>query len=293
MTAELVLRIRSRLGESALWVPQERRLYWVDLMAPALHRFDPASGANETWELPLGTPLGGIVRLRQGLLLAAPEGLLECDFDRRRLDPWTDPNARPDDTRFNDGKVDHGGRLWLASKHVEERAASGQLYRVLPDGASAVVDQGFACANGPAFSPDGRRLYLADTTARRIYLYDLDSVSGELSDRRLFAGFSAEEGEPDGMTVDQEGGLWACHWGGWRVTRFLPDGRRDRIVKLPVPQVTSCCFGGEDLRTLFVTTASIDMPPADLARATLAGSLFAVDVGISGLEEPIFPLQGA
>lgn len=95
------------------------------------------------------------------------------------------------------------------------------------------------------------------------------------------------------MTVDREGGLWACHWGGWRVTRFLPDGRRDRIVKLPVPQVTSCCFGGDDLRTLFVTTASIDMPPADIARAPLAGSLFAVDVGISGLEEPIFPLQGA
>lgn len=293
MIADLALRIGSLLGESALWVPEEKRLYWLDLRTPAMHRFDPASGKNETWVLPLGTPLGGIVRARRGLLLAAPEGLLHCDFDGRRLDRWTDPNARPGDTRFNDAKIDRAGRLWLASKHPEESEATGQLYRVLPDGSSAVVDEGFVCANGPAFSPDGGRLYLADSTARRIYAYDLDPASGELSNRWLFAAFSAEEGEPDGMTVDADGGLWACHWGGWRVTRFLPDGQRDRAVSLPVPQVTSCCFGGEDLTTLFITTASVDMTPADAGMAPLAGSLYAADIAVAGLEEPIFSLQGA
>jgi len=289
MTPNLVLRIESRLGESALWLPDEKRLYWLDLKGPAMHRFDPESGRNETWKLPLATPLGGVVRGRRGLLLAAPEGLLHCDFDQRSLKPWIDPNARPADTRFNDCKVDRGGRLWLASSHIEERDAVGQLYRVLPDGASAVVDQGFACANGPAFSPDGTRLYFADTIAGRIYLYDLDPVAGALANRRLFAEFSGDDGQPDGMTVDAEGGLWACHWGGWRVTRFLPDGRRDRTVSLPVPHVTSCCFGGGELRTLFVTTASVDMSPADVARAPLAGSLFAVDAGVAGLAEPVFP----
>lgn len=293
MAPELALRIRSQLGESALWAPHEQRLYWLDLTGPAMHRFDPLTGANESWELPLGTPLGGVVRAPGGLLLAAPEGLFNCDFDGRRLELWTDPNARPEDTRFNDCKVDRGGRLWLASKHVEESEAHGQLYRVMPDGSSVIVDQGFACANGPAFSPDGGRLYLADTTAKRIYAYDLEPESGALSHRWLFAEFSTEEGEPDGMTVDAEGGLWACHWGGWRVTRFLPDGKRDRMVRLPVPQVTSCCFGGEGLTTLFVTSASIEMTPSDAAGAPLAGSLFAIDVGISGLEEPVFQVSGA
>jgi xylono-1,5-lactonase len=293
MIADLVLQIGSRLGESALWVRKETRLYWLDLTAPAMHRFDPATGVNEMWELPLDTPLGGVVRTRRGLLLAAPEGLFQCDFDGRRIELWTNPNARPDDTWFNDCKVDRGGRLWLASKHLKESEAAGQLYRVLPDGSSVVADQGFACANGPAFSPDGGRLYLADTTAKRIYVYDLDPVSGALSDRRHFAEFSPEDGEPDGMTVDAEGGLWVCHWGGCRLTRFLPDGHRDRAITLPVPQVTSCCFGGEDLRTLFITTASIDMTTADAAKAPLAGSLFAANVGVAGLEEPMFPLQGA
>jgi xylono-1,5-lactonase len=293
MTAELIFQIQSQLGESALWAPQEQRLYWLDLMGPALHRFDPGKRRNESWLLPLGTPLGGVVRTPRGLLLAAPEGLFRCDFDGRRLELWTDPNARPDDTRFNDCKVDRGGRLWLASKHVEESEATGQLYRVMPDGSSAVVDQGFACANGPAFSPDGRRLYLADTTARRIFAYDLDPGSGAVSHRRLFAEFSPEDGEPDGMTVDAEGGLWVCHWGGWRVTRFLPDGQRDCAIALPVPQVTSCCFGGKDLRTLFVTTASVDMTSAEAARAPLAGSLFRADIGLAGLEEPLFSAHGA
>jgi sugar lactone lactonase YvrE len=293
MTAELVLQIQSQLGESALWAPQEQRLYWLDLMGPALYRFDPLEQRNESWELPLGTPLGGVVHTPRGLLLAAPEGLFQCDFDGRHLELWTDPSARPDDTRFNDCKVDRGGRLWLASKHVEEREATGQLYRVMPDGSSVVVDQGFACANGPAISPDGSRLYLADTTARRIFAYDLDLGSGAVSHRRIFAEFSSEDGEPDGMTVDAGGGLWVCHWGGWRVTRFLPNGQRDRAIALPVPQVTSCCFGGEDLRTLFITSASVDLTSADAARAPLAGSLFRAEVGLAGLEEPVFSARGA
>jgi len=290
MKPVVAFRIGSRLGESALWAPDEERLYWLDLKAPAMHRFDPATGRNETWELPLGIPLGGVVRARRDLLLAAPEGLLHCNFDRRSLQRWFDPNNRPSDTRFNDCKVDRAGRLWLASSHIEEREAVGQLYQVLQDGTSTIVDEGFACGNGPAFSPDGAQLYFADTIAGRIYEYDLDTVTGTVSGRRVFAECSPEEGQPDGMTVDGEGGLWVCHWGGWRVSRFLPDGRRERSVALPVPQVTSCCFGGKDLRTLFVTTASVGLSPDEVGRAPLAGSLFAVDTGVAGLVEPVFPV---
>jgi len=289
MTPRCVLEIRSRLGESALWVAAEQCLYWLDLKAPALHRFDPASGRDEAWPLPLATPLGGIVRGRDGLLLAAPDGVLRCDFARRRLALWTQPNDRPDDTRFNDCKVDRGGRLWLASSHIDEREPAGGLYRVTADGAATCVERGFACANGPAFGPAGDVLYFADTIAQRLYAYDLDAATGEVRDRRLFAAFSDADGQPDGMTVDAEGGLWVCHWGGGRVSRYLPDGCRDLSIPMPVPDVTSCSFGGADLRTLFVTTASIEMTPAALERAPLAGSLFAIETAVAGLEEPVFP----
>lgn len=289
MTPRCVLDIRSRLGESALWVAAERCLYWLDLRAPALHRFDPATGRDETWTLPLGTPLGGIVRGRGGLLLAAPEGVMRCDFARRRLALWTQPNDRPHDTRFNDCKVDRGGRLWLTSSHIDEREPAGGLYRVAADGTASCVERGFAFANGPAFSTAGDVLYFADTIGQRIYACDMDPATGEVGQRRLFVEFSGADGQPDGMTVDAQGGLWACHWGGGRVSRFLPDGRRELSVPMPVPNVTSCSFGGADLRTLFVTTASIEMTPADLERAPLAGSLFAVETAVAGLDEPVCP----
>lgn len=288
MIPACVVQTRSLLGESALWVPGEQRLYWVDLRAPAIHRFDPAGGHDEVWPLSLPVPLGGIVRGRRSLLLATRGGVMRCDFDKRQLVLWTQPNDRPADTAFNDGKVDRDGRLWLGSKHLDESQAVGRLYRVAPDGTAAVADAGFVCSNGPAFSPDGRVLYFADTTEQRIYAYDLDPASGTLTKRRQFARFTPEEGEPDGMTTDAEGGLWVCHWGGWRVTRFDADGRRDRMVAMPVPNVTSCCFGGTNLSTLFITTASVDMTPDIAETATLAGSLFVVEPGIAGLEEPVF-----
>jgi len=218
---------------------------------------------------------------------------MRCDIDNRRLEFWIQPNARPDDTTFNDGKVDRHGRLWLGTKHLEEREPTGQLYRVSPDGESAVVDGGFVCSNGPAFSPDGCTLYFADTTERRILAYDLGAAGGELTRRRVFATFTPEEGEPDGMTTDTQGGLWVCHWGGGRVTRFTSEGERDSVVALPVPNVTSCCFGGPDLRTLFITTASVDMPAGWAGKAPCAGKLFSVEAEHTGLPEPVFELPSA
>jgi len=139
-----------------------------------------------------------------------------------------------------------------------------------------------------ALSPKGDIFYFADTVGRRIYRYDLDRQSGRLSDRRLFLEFTPEQGQPDGMTVDEEGGLWVCHWGGWGVTRYLPGGRTSMRIDLPAPNVTSCAFGGEDLRTLYITTAKDDMTPADAAKAPLAGGLFAARPGPRGMLEPIF-----
>ena len=291
MTPRLVFRAASLVGESPLWAPDEGRLYWLDQNVPAMHRFDPSSGRNETWELPLDPPVGGLVRSIRGCIICAPKGVFLCDFDRRALKRWIDPNLRPRDTCFNDAKVDRDGHLWISSMHITESRRRGQLYRIQADGRSTVIDQGFTCGNGPAFSPDGQLLYFADTGGGRVLVYELNRATGETSNRRVFAKFSADEGQPDGMTVDSQGSLWVCHWRGWGISRLLANGRRDLKLRLPVPNVTSCCFGSGDLGTLFVTTASAQMAPDDATVAPLAGSIFAIDPGVAGLVEPIFAVR--
>jgi sugar lactone lactonase YvrE len=286
--AHCVLPAAARLGESALWLAPERRLYWLDLKAPAIHAFDPATGADQRWDLALEIPLGCLLRQEGSLLLAGRRGLYEADFAGRSLRHWFDPNDRPEDTAFNDGKVDRSGRLWLGSSHIGEREPVGKLYRIEGEGAVTAADQGFCCSTGPAFSPDGKRLYFADTVERRVYRYDLDDRTGALSGRRLFVEFMPAQGQPDGMTVDEEGGVWVCHWGGWGVTRYRDDGRIWARIDLPVPNVTSCAFGGEDLRTLYITTAKNEMTEEDAMRAPLAGGLFAVRPGPRGIPEPVF-----
>ncbi|HWA42071.1 MAG TPA: SMP-30/gluconolactonase/LRE family protein [Hypericibacter adhaerens] len=288
LTAHCVLPAAARLGESALWLAEEQRLYWLDLKAPAIHRFDPATGTDERWELALEIPLGCLLRRADDLLLAGRRGLYAVDFDARALRLWFDPNDRPVDTAFNDGKTDRFGHIWLGSSHIEEREPIGKFYRIDRDGAVTVADQGFPCSNGPALSPDGTVLYFADTVGLQVLRYDLDPKTGRLSNRRLFLQFAPEQGQPDGMTVDEEGGLWVCHWGGWGVTRYTPEGQVSARIDLPAPNVTSCAFGDEDLRTLYITSAKDDMSSADAARAPLAGGLFAVRPGQRGLLEPIF-----
>ena len=134
----------------------------------------------------------------------------------------------------------------------------------------------------------GRLLYFADSFARTIYAYELDTDTGVLANRRVFARLAEVDGYPDGLTVDAEGFIWSAHWDGWRVTRYAPDGAVDRVIFLPVPKVTSCCFGGENMSTLFITTASVGMDEAAMAEAPLAGSLFAVETNFQGLVEPAF-----
>ena len=179
--------------------------------------------------------------------------------------------------RLNDGKADARGRLWVGSMDDAEEAPAGSLYRIDPDGAVSRVDEGYTVANGPALSPDGRTIYHTDSAARTVYAFDVGR-DGSLSGKRAHIRFSEGDGYPDGMTCDAEGGLWIAHWDGGRVSRFLPDGRLDRAIPLPVSRVTSCVFAGPDLDRLFVTTASHGRP-----EEPLAGALFECAPGVRGL----------
>lgn len=269
-----------RLGESPQWDAAAGLLWWVDFYGPTLRCLDPASGARRDWRLP-GSAVGSVVLAEGGLLLALDQGLCRFDPMSGAVVPWRDPEGHREGIGLNDAKVDRQGRLWLGSFDRREKEPRGLLHRIDPDGSSAVADSGYVVCNGPAFSPDGTTLYFSDTLGRRLLAYPLDPRTGTLGERRHFA--SIEAGYPDGLTVDIEGHLWCAHYAGGRLSRFAPDGRLERTTALPVSNPTSLCFGGPDLKTLYVTTAR-----EGAEGEALAGALLALAPGVAGLPEPRF-----
>jgi sugar lactone lactonase YvrE len=269
------------LGEGPVWIEAEQSLYWVDVKAPAVHRFVPESGERRSWPMP--EQIGSLVPRRGGGFVAGMKsGFAFVDLEANRIDYIANPEADLPGNRFNDGKCDAHGRFWAGTMDDGEQLATGALYRLDPDRSWRRMDSGYSITNGPAFSPDGALLYHTDTLKRTIYAFDL-SPGGEISNKRTFIQIPAEQGYPDGMTVDSEGCIWLAHYGGWRVTRFTPEGRGERVIELPVAQVTCCGFGGPRLDRLFITTAAKQLTSEALARQPLAGGLFAIDVGIQGL----------
>ena len=271
------------LGEGPLWSAREGALYWVDIKAPALHRYRPEDGDKTSWAMP--EPIGWVIERAGGAGLVA--GFKQRGFaflTPGTMAPETIGQPEPDypDNRFNDAKADSAGRIWAGTMDDNEREATGCLYRLDPDLDWHRVDKGYVVTNGPAISPDGRTLYHTDTFEGTIYAFDL-TARGRLENKRVFATIPEGDGYPDGMTCDAEGHLWVAHWGGWRITRFAPDGTVDRVIEMPVSQVTSCTFGGPDLDRLYVTSAAINLADERLERQPLAGGLFQLDPGVKGL----------
>jgi sugar lactone lactonase YvrE len=297
MEVRCIYQARSALGESALWSPKEKALYWLDQMRPEIHRLDPATGKDVKLDLDLPPQLGGLVPHKNGgLALAAADGItiLSPDMTQRRT--LVNPIAGSPNISFNDAKCDRQGRLWAGTTDRMETNPLGKLYRIDPDGTATCFAEGFICSNGPSFSPDGLVMYHTCSSERVINAYNIDPLTGQASNRRVFATVNSSAGVPDGSTVDAEGYLWSTHWNGSRVTRYAPDGRIDREIPIPVKRVTSCAFGGEKMDILFVTTASIEfvdkrwvhMDQAAFDAAPMTGGIFAIDVGIKGLPEPTF-----
>ncbi|MDQ0395707.1 SMP-30/gluconolactonase/LRE family protein [Labrys monachus] len=281
------------LGEAAAWDAREGRLLWLDLVEPALFGYAPATKAASRLALDAPTPLGPVIPTgRPGtLLLAHPAGLSLLDARTGGLTPFVAPEQGRAGLLYNDGKVDRWGRLWIGTSDAAEAEPRGVLWCLAPGAAPVMADAGFVVSNGPAFSPDGRTLYFSDSIGRRILAYDIAPDSPKPTGRRVFASFAMDEGLPDGLAVDAEGGVWVAHWDGWRITRFSPEGERLRVILLPVPRVTSLAFGDPGLATLYVTTARLDLSPVMLAAAPLSGHLFAIDAGVEGLEDRPFPLD--
>lgn len=240
------------------------------------------------WDI--GEAIGCIgLRERGGLVGASRTGFFFLDVATGKPTPISDPESGIPDNRFNDGKVDRRGRFWAGTRNFRDtEQASGALYRLDPDLSIRRLEEGLHCPNGMAWSPDDRLMYLCDTWARRIFVYDFDANDGIPRNRRLFAELRENEGFPDGLTVDADGCIWNAHYDGWRISRYTPGGNVDRIVRMPVQHVTSLTFGGSDFRTLYITSGCLRLNDEARKVQSTAGHVFALDAQTQGLPEPMF-----
>jgi sugar lactone lactonase YvrE len=256
-------------------------LWWVDIQAPAIHGYEPDTARRQSW-----TPPARVTALGLGsdgdLVASGDAGFMRIDPESWTITLLHHPERHLPGNRFNDGKVDPWGRFWAGTMDDAEEEACGSVYRLDLRGGSMRVADGFHVPNGPAFAPDRRSAYLSDTALRRTDRLVLDA-DGEVRERTPFATFSEDQGYPDGMTVDAQGHVWIAFWDGWCVRRLAPDGVIVEEIRLPVARPTSCVFAGDALDSLFVTSASIGLSEADLARQPLAGGLFRIDPGVRGV----------
>ncbi|RXT34569.1 SMP-30/gluconolactonase/LRE family protein [Bradyrhizobium betae] len=275
------------LGETPLWCDRSRKLWWIDIDGRLHQSFDPATGAHHVTSHD-GQFLGSQALTADGSHLLAQDLRLS-----RRVSDQAPPAEFCEvenglDNRLNDGRVDARGRLWIGTMDNQLHRPNGALYRVTGDGQVTRLFGDVIVTNGIAFSPDNRTLYFTDTRRHCTWTFDFDLDDGTIRNRRVFADYSASGERPDGACVDVDGGLWTAFFSGGRLVRYRPDGTIDTVIAVPVTNPTCLCFGGNDLKTLFVTTARKFLDPRQLGIEPQAGHLLAIHGVAQGLPEHRF-----
>ncbi|HWV50951.1 SMP-30/gluconolactonase/LRE family protein [Pseudorhodoplanes sp.] len=278
--------VKAAIGESPLWSPDDQSLYWVDIKNPRVLRYDFRLATLQTWTMP--SEIGAICRADGGrFVVSLRNGVMKFDPATGELDPIVHPEAGRPAYRLNDSKVDCRGRLLVGSVEDPGFAPDGKLYSIA--GASAAILQDrIAMPNALGWSWDWRTLYFADSFQRRIWTYEYDNETGVVGNRRVFAEIPEGEGFPDGLTVDEVGFVWNAQIDGWQIKRYDPDGRVERVVRLPVRRPTSLTFGGPDYRTIFITTGTMKLTDEELAAQPLSGCVLVLPSDVRGRPEPIF-----
>lgn len=295
---EIVANTNDSCGEAPTWDGANRRVLWTDNESDKTYQLNVDSG--EVKPLTEGLMVCGIA-------LNKPGGLIFCGFGG--LHVWRGPGDyrtvvsehEGETLQFNDMIADPSGRIYAGTLYWGEngKEKDGKLYLITPDGSIEVMDEGIELSNGLGFSPDNKTLYYSDSSVRRIYAYDVDAASGALSNKRVLIQVPTNEGIPDGMTVDAEGFIWSAQWYGGQVVRYSPDGDVERRIDMPVKQVSSVIFGGDDLSDLYVTSAG-NPAPSDFAPPSfdadnddIGGPLFRVQPNVKGKPEFMadFPLS--
>ncbi|CAA9538895.1 MAG: Xylonolactonase [uncultured Sphingomonadaceae bacterium] len=278
-----VWNVGATLGEGPVWVRRDRALWFTDIKRRKIHRYDPASGEGRSWDAP--EQIGFVYpAARGGFIVGLQSGLYHFNEAAGDFTLVATIDLHPAGNRLNDATTDSAGRLWFGTMDDNEQSSSGAFFkfeagRVTPTGIADV-----AITNGPAMSPDGRVLYHVDTRSGLINACDVVD-DGTLANSRPFVRITPEEGYPDGPTVDSEGCVWIALFAGWQARRYSSTGELLQTVRFPVANITKLAFGGDDLRTVYATTARLSLTPADIERQPEAGDLFAFRADVPGLEQ--------
>ena len=289
LQASLLLNASATLGEGALWHPSEHTLWWVDIEKGLLQVFNPENGENTSFEM--GKRIGTVVPADDGTAIVALEdGIYSFDFKSGELTFLARADNHGTEFRFNDGKCDPAGRFWAGTMAIGSGGPQrAYLYRYDPDGTIHTMLDSITTSNGICWSHDKKKMYYIDTPTHQVKEFNYDNTTGNITFSRIVVDIPPEEGYPDGMTIDESGHLWVALWGGSAVCCFDPmTGERIRKVNVPALNVTSCAFGGKDMKTLFITTASIGMNEESQQKFQEAGGLFSVETDIRGVEAFFF-----
>ena len=290
--ADLWILSHHRLGESIIWHKASGKLYWIDLLDPALFSHDLRSGETARQPLSLPPPIGSIAATTdpKRLILAHRGGLSILHLETLALEPYCDPEAGRNDIIYNDIKVDRWGRLWVGTSHAKEQEPRGALWCVQDRKTWALGDVGFPVSNGPAFSLDGKTMIFNDSVGRQTLAYDVGKDSLFPRNRRLLRHHAEADGMPDGVVVDSADTIWTAQWNGAAILALSPAGNLLHRIEVPAFNVTTLCFAGPELRDVFVTTATDGMTAESRQKYPLTGSLFKFRADTPGLAEPLFPI---
>jgi sugar lactone lactonase YvrE len=279
------------VGESPLWHHGEQTLYWVDIEGFAIHSLKPATGEHRKWPM-ASEPSALAISAGGGLAVATRAGFMRFDPEDGTLHAIAPAPYDTATTRFNDGKVDAAGRFWVGTIYEPRDKQAAEMYVLERGQVRLAWSGGMTNSNGLGFSPDGNAMYHADTAAHRVTRYDFDLASGTPSNPQVLRQFSADKasnygGRPDGAAVDSEGNYWVAMFEGGRIAKLSPSGEQLDEIVLPVRCPTMVAFGGADLKTLYITTAS-KRPSEELAAMPLSGRVLQVRVPVPGLPAPVY-----
>ncbi len=289
LVAELAYQIPSKLGEGAFWNYKTKELYWIDIEQKKVHVYNPSTKKNKTIQMP--RKIGTVVPSETAgvAVVALSDGIYTLDMTTAQLDVLSDVESKIVANRFNDGKCDPNGNLWVGSMHLKQDKPNAKLYKISSNGTSTEMLDNITISNGIVWTKDSKTMYYIDTPTGMIKAYDFDVESSTVSNERIAVRVHAEDGFPDGMTIDENDNLWVGMWNGNAVAQYNPrTGKLISKIIVPAHNITSCAFGGENLETLYITSASIDMNAEERKRYTLAGSIFKVNPGVKGVKSTFF-----
>ena len=290
MQVDVVVDVKTTLGEGPLWDVDQQRLYWIDSFDGRVFRSTYDGREVRSWDVPMKIGSMALRKDGNGAVVSLARGFHLLDFKTGDVELIHDPEPDKPHNRLNDGKVDKRGRFIAGSMDTQESGPNGSLYSLGTDFSVRKLDSGIIVSNGPCWSPKGDTFYFNDTWSGDIWAYDYDLETGNVSNRRTFTTIDLSRGGgADGSTVDAEGCLWNAQVYDSKLIRYAPDGTVDRIIEMPVKKITSVMFGGPNLDIIYVTSMAKPPLPRFPSDGVLRGSLFAITgLGIVGVPEPRF-----